>query len=571
MASVDQPFQPQDQEQNQQNQTTANSSMGQPQQVTSGAGSVGGGAGSMSPAGGSSSNNPAPTNSGTYPNISKYMQANQNWNADQGGLGGEITSNLNQQGQGINNQVQSAANAFQNQGNTWQQNTNQANTAFQSGLVDPNAYLQNNSNAQQQANTALNAQYNGQQDLNSANPNLNQQVQNYQTNAQQGQTESGRFNLLQQMFNNPTYTQGQKSLDQAFLENSPTAQNQFQQALQNSKQSALGYQNANNAAQQSAQDWQNYANQVQQQSRGALNASIGNEGSNIQNEYTQAQANQQQQLQAIQNNLAQGQLTQAQVNELGLGNLVGKQLYNTNLSQYATTPTLTAQNTATAADYARMNALNQLAGFAPGAANAASTQLLAQYQNQPGTLYNSSNDVGFNNAAANQAIQNAAQSYQDALNTPISWGGQNAVNTINSYLPFVTASNSNTSGGNIIANPNTLQGETFAQLGYVMPNQTNVDNVNKLGGYVDPNYAKLLNAQASFYAGQNANTASPLDFYKAVLNGQAPETYGQITQGFGTNAPGVALALDALNSLMNTNATYTPTRTLQIAPNQGTS
>jgi hypothetical protein len=526
VASVDQPFQSQEDQQNNSSnngsQSTANSNIGQPPQLSSSTGNTGGSTGGVSNAqsgGNTTGTTPtaqtmAPQNpggsqnssqSGSFPNLSQYMSANSGWNASQGGLGGEIASNLNNQGNQVSQSVNAANNTFENQGNTWQQGVNTANNAFESGVPNASAYVQNDPNASQEANTALTANYSGPSSLNNANSGLNQQVQNYTSEAGQAQSAPGQYGLLQQMFGNSRYSQGQQNLDQALIQNSPQQMQALQGAASQANQANLNYQNAQTNSQNQAAGWGNFGNQVQQQATGALNNAVGVENNQIQNEFNTTQAAQNSAVNSLTAALGTNQLTQAQVDQLGIGSLLGQNVYNTNLASYITPQQLTAQNTANAGDYAQIAALQQLGGNGQ-AFTTPNAQTLAQYQNQPNQLYTSANDIGYNTAGAQTAVAANAEGYDQAVNAPI-YGSATNAQEISRDL-----------------------GNDPGQIAY---------------------YYQTL-------AGQNpSNSAQQLRQYYSSGN---------------NNDPGMAQGFDALQNIINANNTFDPTAVLQLAggPNLNT-
>lgn len=545
MASVDQPFSPESDPNGQQNGSSANSNVGQPQQVTSGQsgtttnmGSGTSGAGAAAPTAGGGfggKGDTAGTQSGAYPNLQQYMSANQNWQNGQGQtLGGSIAGNLNQQGQQVGQANQSAISGFENQGNQWQQNTQNAANTFAQGLSNPYGFTSNNPTADQTASQALNAQYQGPQSVESSNPNLQQNTQNYVNTAQQTQTEPGRFNLLQQMFGGNNYTQGQQNLDNALLQTNPQQMSQLQGAAQQATQQNQNLTNAQNLSQNQSQNWQNFANQTQQGAASNLNNATTAQGNTMQNEFTQAQAAQQT---AYQNALAgfqSGSINQNLANQVGMNVPSNEVIYNVDPSQYLTQAALTAQNTATAGDYQNVGALQQLGQLAPKAMNAQNNQLLSQYAAQPGTLYNSGNDILFNNAGFNSAVGTAGQNWQNAIAGDI---GQ--INSLG-YNPYTnyqgTGQPSFISNAALVNSANVGAGGTTS----------GPQNGNALG-----NMESLLN---QFGNTQNADVQAA-----GVENGPAFAAPGTQQNTLG--------AFAALQNLYTQNGIYDPTRTLSITPN----
>lgn len=426
MASVDQPFSTDNDQQNQgQQQGQSGANTVQPASQLSGGSSVGGGAGSMGSTGNADTRSGGATaqqgtsNSGNFPNLNQYMTANQGWNQSTGGLGGAVAGNLNQGTNQVQSSVQNANNAFQNQGNNWAGNAATTNNAFQQGITDPYAYSQGQG-ANQQANQALNQAYTGPQNLAASNPNLANQAQNNFQNAQQSQTEGGRFNMLQQMFGGQgNYNSGEQTLDNALLQGSQSNMGQLQGATQKATQAQQNYQNTNNADTNAAGAWTNQGATDQSAARTALNNEIGNVSAQMAQSYTNAQANQGQQMAADTAGLNAGTITQAQAAQLGLSSLPNT--YGVNAASYLNAPSLTEGNTATAQDYQNIGALQSLGGT-NGAIQAPNSQFLSTYQNQPGTLYTPSTAVSMNPGFQAAVTQNQ-QAYQNAIQN---WISQNS-------------------------------------------------------------------------------------------------------------------------------------------------
>jgi hypothetical protein len=498
LASVDQPFSTDDQNNSNSNgsQSTANSSVTQAPsqsntQLSGGSGPMGGGAGSATSNNSNSGQtnaatggaNPAPTSSGAYPNLSKYMSANQNWTNSQGqGLGQSVAGNLNQQGQQVNQATNAANSAFQNQGNNWQSGVNQASNTFQSGLANPYASAQNNDYTAA-AGQALNANYQGPQNLFSQNQNLNQQAQNYLTNANQTQSAAGQTNLLQQMYGGKgNYNQGEQALDQSLLQNNAQSQAQLQQANQNAIQSNQNLQQSNQSAQQMATNWGNYGKQQQQANIGALNNAVGGVNQNIQNEYQSALAAQPAALAAAQAALQSGNVSQQIAN--GLGITQGEQFYNVNPNQYVSNANLNTNNTASTGDYQNMQALAKLGALNSAAFNPNSAATVQQYSTAPTQQYNAQNGyLNYDQAGLQNAIQGAAQAYQGQAAGDI--GAINSIGNNNNTL-YGQFGSQNGAGvgayGNGTINQNLgITNPTNQNLNTLLAGQNNLSGISNTG------------------------------------------------------------------------------------------
>lgn len=187
---------------------------------------------------------PAASPTGTpsgRPNIKQYMNANQ-------GAGEQLS-------QGIQNRFQKDVNNFEGNVNTTGQQVDQSNTQYnqklgadadtqiQTAFKDPKAILAN-----QQQLAEFNKLKSGgyQSDIQGLGQQFNQQKAGLQgqlgmlgDQANLARSEGGRFQLLQQAFNQPNYTRGQKKLDQLFLQTQPGAQQGLQTELQK-KQAQAG-------------------------------------------------------------------------------------------------------------------------------------------------------------------------------------------------------------------------------------------------------------------------------------------------------------------------------------------
>lgn len=566
MATVSQPFSNTD-EQNQSNTSggannNGNGNQAQQQQQQggqqiAGAGGSAGtggmtGGGSTKPglnANGGSSNNSAATTSGNFPNLQQYMNANANFNQAGGGLAGKVVSNLNQEGQQVQNNTTQASNVFNNQVNSANQNMSNAFTNAQADLTNPYQATQTPSNISQ-FQQALGGNYSGPQNLsnltgNNNYTNLQQQASNYTNQAQQTQTENGRFNLLSNMFGGNNYTQGQQTLDNSILQSSPQQMQQLKGAVTQANTVNQNLTNAYNQSQQAGNAAQANAQQIGQQTQAALNNAIGNQYGTVQNELTNATALQQQQMTAAQQGLANGSINQSLANELGLTSLAGQSMYGVNASPYLTANALNINNTATQGDYNNFQALQKLTGGATNDLTGNNAQYLNQFSANPnGTLYNANNlisDTGL--TAAIQAAQgnytNAANPYASTVNTI-----GNANNAL--YGQFGVQNGGGINFGNQTAN---------TALGLTNPITQNLNSLltNNAGLNQAMGGAGSLGATSGLDSVAANSQFSPI----AMLATQSAPQYagGQEAQYFG-----------ALQSLLGLQQQYNTGQQLQITP-----
>lgn len=415
----------------------------------------GGGSGQGTAA--SSNASPAPTKSGQFTNLNAYLNANKSFNQGNqdpanNGLAGSINQNFQNQANDINNNVATDQNNFNTAANTARSGytnysgqaatpSSQAQTAnsnpagyqdfLNSVTSDPTAAV-GNQQTLAQWNNAMNANYTGPTQLDPTQQ-LNQQAQNYQQQAQQAQTENGRFGLLGQMFYNPGYNQGQQSLDNLFLQSNPsqiaTLQGTQTQANQLNNNINQANNQATNAAQSYGQEAQNIAGQAKSAiggQTGDANAAsgftgsgaIGNFLSGLNNDISSAQTNDTQTYKNLVNDFNSGKLNSTEMQEAGITpdilknsslsgaigqlqqsspfyaaqninqllsnigiNPNGNYTYNTGLANSvgADTNTFNANTVANGQQAAQYAALSQLAGISPTAIsksidpNAAST------------------------------------------------------------------------------------------------------------------------------------------------------------------------------------------------------
>lgn len=169
------------------------------------------------------------TGTGRFTNIQKYLSANTGAGQQ---LGQQIGQKAEQQAEQVRKGIESARTQFGQQAAPEQQR-----------LAGAGQFIQQSLQAPQNLSQEQIKQY---QDLASgqlAAPTLNlaqqqQQAQQLQQTAKAGQTETGRYDLLRQTFGTPSYTQGQRRLDQLFLQTQ--SPEQLQRRLQQAAAGATG-------------------------------------------------------------------------------------------------------------------------------------------------------------------------------------------------------------------------------------------------------------------------------------------------------------------------------------------
>ena len=334
------------------------------------------------------------------PNVSQYLQANQGAGQQ---LTGGITKDVQNQANQLNNQVSNTSQQLNSQYQPLNQTLgSQGQQVIQSAFKDPQALLDSYNAAktnstsqplsdqqQQQAD-----QYNQFQQLNSGGYNgaiqsygqagsqaqndLNNQYQNIAQQAGSATNEMGRNQLLQHAVGQGNYNQGEQTLDSLFLQGAPGQQNaQGNSNLQQLQQNLGGInQQANQAVQGFGQDINSKLAALQGLSSsdqsGIQNMFLnGNDqgtglnqiGANVAQEYATGQANSAAQQASLGAGVKNANtLTADQLQQLGLTG--GTNTWGVNdLTPYLTNNALTSNaQTATPEEFARYNALNQLAG-----------------------------------------------------------------------------------------------------------------------------------------------------------------------------------------------------------------
>ena len=302
--------------------------------------------------------------SGAYANLNDYLNANSD-QANQ--MVSQITQPIATAGDQAKSSVDSATNAFNTSVDSSSAPSN-ASDLINQAATDPSAFVSNANNVSQFK--AMQNPYAGPTDItqsagyNTAQSNINNVNQQLQNTG----TEAGRFTLLQNQYANPTYSNGQQSLDQMLLENAPTTTQSFQN-LQNQYGDLTNYlTNANTTADQYAktaqQNLTNDNSQIQSTFLDPKTGVIPTLDSTLQSQLATYNAQQQADASA-QNSLVNGDsTTQAFLNQLGL--TPGQNLYNLNLQNYITdNGPATINSVATPEQAADAAAYQQLFATAP--------------------------------------------------------------------------------------------------------------------------------------------------------------------------------------------------------------
>lgn len=244
-------------------------------------------------------------------------------------------------------------------------------------------------------------QYGGPQGLANAAA-LQQQAAQAQALGKLAGSEAGRAGLLQQFVGGPGYASGQQKLDQLLLGLQGRGQ------LTQARQAVTGLPGSEQAAeQQAAQQAQQYGQEAGA-TRSAVTGALGQAESGLESTVgqraQQTQAQRQADYNQVVSDLQSGKITPQEAQLLGIK--AGQQLYNVDPTKFLSQGAqANVYNVATAPEYARAQALAQMAGLT-------NTFLPGEAKGQIGTLGAA---YGLNAPALQQAVQQAQQSYQQQL------------------------------------------------------------------------------------------------------------------------------------------------------------
>jgi hypothetical protein len=352
------------------------------------------------------------------PNISQYLNANKGAGQQ---LATGITSGLQNQANQLGKNVSAAQGTLGSQYNALNKSLGEEGqqtitSAFQKpeellsaynaskapppagGQLQPQdgSFGYNSSSGQDGINQNALDQYNKFQKLNTGG--YNQDISKYGTTGSQLQnnlegqqqnltqqignptTESGRFQLLRNRIGQPTYNQGQQTLDALFLQAQPGAANQLKQNLgQIGTQAQQQVQGFGADTQRKLAALGGLSAQDQALVKSMFGGGLNEIGTNVAGEYSKAQATYPGQQEAMRQGILNNKLNPDQLAQLGLGGKTGEPVHTWGMSgqdilntgQFTANPLLAAAQggnaqVASPEEFARYNALNQLAGGPAG-------------------------------------------------------------------------------------------------------------------------------------------------------------------------------------------------------------
>ena len=298
-----------------------------------------------------------PTSSGLYTNLANYLSANKKATEQ---MGQRLASGITNTGEEARGSLEQAKTRFgeESQAGRTVYNPNLVSSA----LADPTTAAQN-TETKASFQKQLAGSYGGPSalDLNTVTGKANLA----QEQANLARSGAGRNVLLGQTFSSPTYTGGQRKLDQTLLGLSPTEKQRFGQVA--TQQRGLGRQITNEAstAQALGQQYGHEASYAGQQATGQLSGSIQQFLQSMKEQATAAQQAREAEQDRIARNLGnQYVLPENVFGDAGFkpGGTYGV-LGGIDINKYLTKqPTAnTPEIVASSGDYERINALQQLA------------------------------------------------------------------------------------------------------------------------------------------------------------------------------------------------------------------
>lgn len=358
-----------------------------------------------------------PTSSGRFFNLSNYLKANTG--PGQQSLAGKISSNVQNQAQAAKDEIRTGQEQFQKSVTAATPNQQQTNQYLQQIQQDPTKI------DQQQFQQYRDAKYTGPQNIQNANQ-IQTNVGNITQTAKQTGSEAGRFNVLRQMFNKPSYTTGQQRLDQVLLQSNPQELAKLRETQKIAAQTQRELGKTLTGAETTARQAEAQAVATRDAIRGGLNTAATGLQSDLTSRAEAENALRTQQYNQALSRLGSINLTDDDLQALGLSR--GQQLYGITgdtLKNYLQQgKQATTQNIASAQDIARINALKNLAGqTASQDASTVYNQMYGGLDQTPYSFKDNTKESVENILAGQKAIYNQSigSAYNEiANNAPLS-------------------------------------------------------------------------------------------------------------------------------------------------------
>lgn len=338
--------------------------------------------------------------SGAWTNLNTYLDANKDNAVD---MGNKISTNINTQGDktkaGILN-TQNDFNAKSDAGTISNLDKAQSDADTIIGAARNNAYdSQINDENVNRFKEVSNAEYKGPNDISASDYYNEAQLDLNKTNdlINNSKTDEGRFNILQDVFNRPTYSQGQKSFDNLLILGNQEAKNNIVNAANSLNDLQSKWVNAINDASELAKQRtadsikaREYAQSNLVSNRNTRTEEIDDYLKNIENDWSKEYDN----LNNILSNYKGGdlELTRKEADQLALKN-AGQGIYNLlngiPASNYLDLQAYDANKVVSKDQFAQLAALDKLANQFGGNSISKFSDI-----NQAGTLGLNNNFTG---------------------------------------------------------------------------------------------------------------------------------------------------------------------------------
>lgn len=201
-----------------------------------------------------------------FVNLQSYLDANQGKN-----FGKQVGSRVDENTNAARQQTQQAADSF---GQSVERGTTRYDKDFVTGaLSDPSGFVANRPASEyERFSNMRDAEYKGPQSSVEA-PEFAQAASSADRAFRQGEnlkSEPGRFALLDEFFSRPTYSRGEKSLDNLLLQADPENQRALEAATANTRNLPSEFQAASSAANAQANAGRAATEQARAETRAAL-------------------------------------------------------------------------------------------------------------------------------------------------------------------------------------------------------------------------------------------------------------------------------------------------------------
>jgi hypothetical protein len=421
-----------------------------------------------------------------FQNLDKYLATNQSQN-----FGNQVLGKVSNEIQGAQKNQQDASKQFKEQVTT----ANSLPTSEQVNQALANPAQANAKEFQKWGSQS----YSGPKSLGDSQANYNQfwsGVNKANTEAKMLGSEPGRFSLLDSYFGKPSYSYGQKSLDNLLIQQSglgQQTQDLQKQAAQLKSQGKAESDSLQNFAAQRAGEVENSRkntlsaiglNPDGSVVRGANAGALGKQYQAVEDAVANQNTQRHSEQQALAEGLRQGSITKAQAEALGIENPT---LYDLNLNDYLSMGAdLTKDQVMTPEQRAYIQALSDLAGttdnFAGGTGQA------------PARVYT------FDNSRFTNDVGAKANAYANELNQAVGVVKNNAPlagDVLNSYSNQTNPANILKDLNNEVAfwNAEKSKGNPYAdtRLGQLRTSTEAISNVlNKFGINPDTGSARYL-------------------------------------------------------------------------------